>query len=151
MPHCRGALKTPFSPGPPGLLFACEMWQTLRPMRTWKHRLSNKDTLAKTADCLECGRSVRIVFSRANSGWRCLYGKREHSGPGAKEQAERRKLMDFCCDICTATKDLRADHNHKTGASRGTLCNNCNLAIGLLGDSPERAAAASKYLKEWSS
>jgi len=30
------------------------------------------------------------------------------------------------------------DHCHKTGSVRGVLCTQCNMALGLLGESPER-------------
>ena len=59
------------------------------------------------------------------------------------------------CAICaqpeTATrrgevKALSVDHDHATGAIRGLLCQNCNTAIGLLGDNPERLQAAISYL-----
>ena len=36
--------------------------------------------------------------------------------------------------ICGATRNLRTDHNHKTGQIRGTLCNGCNTALGHFGD-----------------
>jgi hypothetical protein len=39
---------------------------------------------------------------------------------------------------------LVGDHCHKTGKFRGAVCDNCNVAMGLCGDSPEvlRALAA---------
>jgi hypothetical protein len=56
------------------------------------------------------------------------------------------------CAIClrpneTKFKYLAVDHNHSTGAIRGLLCSNCNLAIGLLKDDPLRARALASYLE----
>lgn len=34
------------------------------------------------------------------------------------------------CAICSREAKLVVDHNHKTGAVRELLCNNCNMMIG---------------------
>ncbi len=58
------------------------------------------------------------------------------------------------CAICGSTLNssrytkLAVDHNHKTGVVRGLLCTNCNTAIGLMKDSPERLQAAITYLRK---
>jgi len=44
-------------------------------------------------------------------------------------------------------KSLAVDHCHETLRIRGLLCNNCNVAIGFLGDSIEKAKKAISYLK----
>lgn len=56
------------------------------------------------------------------------------------------------CAICKTHLDQRAlnvDHNHETGQVRGLLCNGCNRAIGFMNESPERLAAAIRYLRKW--
>lgn len=52
------------------------------------------------------------------------------------------------CEIC-GRSDVRLclDHDHTTGAVRGTLCGNCNTAIGLLYEDPVRFEAAVGYLR----
>lgn len=57
-----------------------------------------------------------------------------------------------CCGICKIheTKKrikLCIDHDHITGKIRGLLCDECNKAIGLLGDSLEIITNAKNYLE----
>lgn len=54
------------------------------------------------------------------------------------------------CAICQTTpKVWNIDHDHKTGKVRGLLCNPCNIAIGLLKDSPQFCLLAAKYLEKY--
>lgn len=46
-------------------------------------------------------------------------------------------------------KSLSIDHDHETGEVRGLLCNNCNRAIGLLGDSVDTLLSAIQYLRKY--
>lgn len=51
------------------------------------------------------------------------------------------------CAICQrSNKKLVVDHDHKTGKVRSLLCFRCNIAIGLLEDSPKLATDVIKYL-----
>lgn len=43
--------------------------------------------------------------------------------------------------------NLPVDHNHQTGEVRGLPCSNCNVAIGLLGDDPDRIRALLAYVE----
>ncbi len=54
-------------------------------------------------------------------------------------------LCGGCSDPLTTV--VAIDHNHSTGAVRGALCRNCNLALGLLADSPERLRALAVYVE----
>jgi hypothetical protein len=60
--------------------------------------------------------------------------------------------QDGECAICESTDprghgDFHVDHCHSTGAVRGLLCSDCNLAIGLLKDSPKLVRYALNYLE----
>ncbi|MGN6173164.1 MAG: endonuclease VII domain-containing protein [Streptosporangiaceae bacterium] len=61
--------------------------------------------------------------------------------------------QDGRCAICrTDTPGRRGeswhiDHDHVTGLVRGLLCQRCNLAIGMLEDSPDLLSAALRYIE----
>ena len=42
---------------------------------------------------------------------------------------------------------LHAEHDHETGEFRGLVCNQCNVAMGQTGDSPERLRALANFLE----
>lgn len=56
------------------------------------------------------------------------------------------------CGICGSTKAggrrsrLAVDHCHETGEVRGILCDNCNRALGLIGDDMDAVLNALSYL-----
>lgn len=57
-----------------------------------------------------------------------------------------------CCAICGKhqikfKKRLVVDHNHNTKQIRGLLCHNCNVSLGLVGESIETLRNMVEYLK----
>jgi hypothetical protein len=69
------------------------------------------------------------------------------------DYAQMLEAQGGSCFICRATNPRTlhghfvVDHNHKTGEVRRLLCNNCNLALGHLGDSVGHAIAMARYLQ----
>lgn len=74
------------------------------------------------------------------------YRKRKY-GVLPEQFADMAKAQNGKCAICQTPKKLVLDHCHASGAIRGLLCNQCNTAVGLLGDKPDRALALAEYLK----
>lgn len=58
--------------------------------------------------------------------------------------AEGRKLKKL-----SKTKfNFAVDHDHDSGKTRGLLCDTCNRALGMFGDSPENLRSAIVYLEK---
>ena len=70
------------------------------------------------------------------------------------EMHSRQNGVCAICDLpettirCGSVMHLAVDHCHETNSIRGLLCNNCNRALGMFGDSTNRLRAAISYLSE---
>ena len=73
-------------------------------------------------------------------------------GEGAAAWYAERLAENPQCEVCglphgeEAYTRLHLDHNHETGVWRGLLCGNCNTALGLLKEDPERIRALIDYI-----
>jgi hypothetical protein len=59
------------------------------------------------------------------------------------------QAQEGVCAICGARPAVAVDHDHVTGRIRGILCKQCNLAIGLIGESMSTLKNAMEYLKKY--
>lgn len=81
--------------------------------------------------------------------WRAVERK---YGVTRDQYEEMLTAQDGRCAICGSADHGRdgyrlvVDHDHKTGAVRGLLCNNCNRVLGYFDDDPDRMLAAAAYL-----
>lgn len=82
----------------------------------------------------------------------CKECKKEYnrSRNAANKKAPPKPTGDtFVCQCCFNVRDiklLRFDHDNVTDSFRGWICNNCNVAIGGLGDTVEGVQKALDYL-----
>ena len=75
------------------------------------------------------------------------YQYRTRYGISVKVYEELVAAAKKTCAICDCKPEqLFVDHCHKVGHVRGLLCGNCNMALGLLANSPQRALKAYEYL-----
>lgn len=69
-----------------------------------------------------------------------------------KQFDDMRVAQGFACAVCDTEEwlirdaQLHVDHDHMTGAVRGLLCSNCNMAIGIFKDDPALLHRAIQYL-----
>jgi hypothetical protein len=61
---------------------------------------------------------------------------------------DMKKEQNNKCLICNGEYELKVDHDHKTGKTRGLLCDLCNRGLGYFKDNYMLLKNASKYLKE---
>lgn len=75
----------------------------------------------------------------------CLQFRRRELKYGVRQLAG-------ACEVCKRTEPeikLVADHCHDSSLFRGTLCAQCNAALGLLGNDPNRIKRLRKYIEAW--
>ena len=133
------------------------------------------DRPATTKPCPDCGVDLRVLFYTDKTGRktnaRCKPCHREHTSKywhalspvqkqatrvrtmyGMEPEAyiELHKKQDGKCAICKQVpktkRGLHLDHCHETGAIRGLLCHNCNVALGCFNDNPALMLRAIQYL-----
>ena len=71
-----------------------------------------------------------------------------------EEHSALKKRADGKCELCGITLSDDGptreviDHDHETGAVRGLLCNNCNMGLGYVEDSPQLLEQLAQYLED---
>ena len=113
--------------------------------------------------CKECVKAAaRVCYKRRHEsgqererGWR----RKGIVGVTWNDFVEMYADQDGRCLICDNSIRIKGvgkkktdiahlDHDHSTGRARGILCQNCNVALGLLRDDPDLFRAAAEYLEE---
>lgn len=100
--------------------------------------------------------SQRSVCGTVYRKWACKQCRREQARYRShiKRRINLDKYIDTPCPVCERRMQRNGsirmciDHCHKTGKLRGIICNDCNSAIGKLGDSVETLTKALDYLVE---
>lgn len=114
------------------------------------------------------GKAYRAAYYLANKAKHQAYNKAKRAAnPNANRDMQLRRNYGIdleqynamfqeqrgLCSIChrppVASKKLVVDHCHATGHVRALLCSQCNVAIGMMSDDPERLYAAAAYLERF--
>lgn len=134
-----------------------EYYQTHRERLLSKSRLryqQNKEKLKAQATAYR-RKNQQAVNARQRAAYAAdpaKYRRGELQRRYGLTQADYDLLLESQGGTCAICKEIplvfHVDHNHKTGKVRGLLCASCNLALGKLKDSAERAAQAAVYLRQ---
>ena len=116
--------------------------------------------------CKPCTTAQSLIWQRSHKDKVKEYDRRSH----ARNPVRRAEVMRACrlkrkygltrasyadmvaaqagaCAICWRVRKLYVDHDHATGFTRGLLCQDCNIALGLARDNPAILRAAADYVE----
>ena len=116
-------------------LLNCTRCKTSKPGTSYFFPLHNKKKNGLDSWCRQCRSNYRSEISRGH--FRSVI-----SDTDLKELKHSVKE----CVICGSEEKLVVDHDHKTGAIRGMLCNHCNRGLGHFRDDPDLLEFAAQYL-----
>jgi hypothetical protein len=136
-------------------------------VRKGLHRINHKRVRHGLVVCKSCGQEkVREAFPGLAYGTYCCRdclavanhdGQVRRHGQTTKEYQALLDKQNGQCAICGAREGHRSsrgrecrlaiDHDHRSGAVRGLLCNNCNRGLGRFKDSVDLLEAALRYLQ----
>jgi len=141
-------------------LKTCTVCEEAKPYSEYYNYKASKD--GKMYRCKFCDSLARKKYAENNkeSAQRSQRGRnlKHKYGISLEDYETLFEAQGRCCAICE-TKENKAmygpnkslnfsvDHCHATNKVRGILCNQCNRAIGMLGDTPESLYKAYAYLK----
>ena len=107
---------------------------------------SNQTSDGLHGHCKQC-RSKRKPITNNNKQTMWAYKVRNKYGLTIEQYNEMRDSFQSC-SICGYSEKLVLDHNHRTGQLREFICSNCNLALGLLNEDPERMERMIAYVRK---
>jgi hypothetical protein len=114
----------------------------------WVHRLTEIDTVNRTAICSNCG-PVGITPNQGKF-WKCKVLAAKNSRVGKYKRKYgldvRTNEVPKQCELCGGATRIAYDHDHATGKHRGWLCMKCNTALGLVNDDVELLKKMIAYL-----
>ncbi len=114
-----------------------------------------------TGTCVDCQQEANSRWSAKNPGAHAEYSRQYYLRHPERVKANglrsKRKAMGIpdatrpkplTCEMCDAGgRQMHLDHDHATGKFRGWLCNRCNMALGVLGDTVANLERAIDYLR----
>lgn len=128
----------------------CSKCKTEKPLSDY-HKRNNRPCGVRSI-CKDCYKGYKY---KRREGYEREYDLMKSYSITVQDYNEMYEYQNGKCKICEKGTDtmgrkkhLCVDHNHGTGQIRGLLCDKCNRAIGLLGDSINTLKKAVSYLEE---
>lgn len=115
----------------------CTECRIVKPTAGFYKRLDGLSPECKPCSSARNGRATRARRLAARGLTPALYDQMLATQDG---------VCPGCEAPCSTGRRLAVDHDHASGATRGLLCRDCNLIIGLAKDNPERLARMIRYL-----
>ncbi len=119
------------------------------------------------AHCKKCNNQSGLHYKRQNPAARKRYIEsrriqtiKKKYGLSPEQYFSKLESQGGGCAICSTTEgkklkrlsktrfNFAVDHDHDTDKVRGLLCDTCNRALGMFGDSPENLRSALAYLEK---
>ncbi len=117
-------------------------------------RKTDKNKTNRHYTCKECTKArLKISESQSPERKRELHLRRKYD-ISLEEYDQMLELQGGKCALCPATtpggkhnnENWCVDHDHVTGKVRELLCNDCNLVLGIIKDSPEHLGRMITYI-----
>ena len=117
----------------------CTVCNKILPLTEFHKRTYPSGNTGLQHKCRKCSTTVRKEYYKPHEKTRRKLGITE-------EQYEALMTTTHCqiCQVPLTKKCI--DHCHTTNKVRGVLCNNCNTALGLVGDNTETLTRMVDYL-----
>ena len=134
----------------------CNKCNQLKPLTEFYKtgRKTDKEKGKRHYECKECTKKrVTAKHNEDPTKSRRAHLRRKYD-ISLEEYEQMLELQGNKCALCPATEpggrhaqsNWCVDHDHVTGKVRELLCNDCNLVLGILKDSPEHLGRMITYI-----
>jgi hypothetical protein len=111
------------------------------PFSNFHKRTLKTGNISYQAKCKECSTTIRRQYYKPHEFMRRKFK--------LTEDQYNNLMKNENCQICNVELTKKCiDHCHSSNKVRGVLCNNCNTALGLVGDNVSILSEMIKYLQK---
>ena len=119
----------------------CTWCKKEKPLTRFSKRTYRSGKVGYQTKCKDCERVCKKKYYKPNENMRRQLGITDEKYDQLIEES------NGMCSICDREmKKICLDHDHSSGKFRGLLCNNCNTALGLVGDNVDTLHKMINYL-----